>query len=279
MMNVLRIVVTAILMVSAAAAQTTSVAQLLKELDESSAITIPAGSVDFSQMNFYGGKHVGYQECYDGHELVIENKNNFSITGAGISKTHLITQPSYGHVIVFRNCNNITIANLFAGHGDEKGYCRGGVFRFENCTNVTITNVDMYGSGTEGIGMQDCSNFNISKSIIRECTYYISSMESCSNILFSGCKFIQNQEFEMLPVNNSKNVTFIKCRFQNNICGVSFPDLEFFFVNATGSSISFLKCRFSGNKATYFCNDESQVTGFKGNKVASGQFAKGGIPE
>jgi len=267
------------LMFQTASAQVNSTVGILDALDKSSDIKIAAGNFDFSLQTTFGGKHVHFEEAYDGMELVVENKSNFTIQGAGAAKTHLLTQPQYGNVIVFRNCSGITIKNLYAGHGPEKGYCRGGVFYFENCSNISIVGCDLYGSGIEGLHFENCSNINVSKTVIRECTYHIMSVFNSSNVTFSSCTFKDNQEFEQLNFMNASNVAFSKCKFLNNKTGVSFPDLDHYFIGIESSSVHFTGCTFKGNKSDFFATKPAMISTFKKNKVEAGQFPKGSTPD
>lgn len=267
-----------LLLPGVAGAQSASIQGILEEIDKSSTIKIGAGNFDFSLTIQHAGKHTHYEEAYDGHELIVENKSNFTIQGAGAKKTHLLTQPQYGNVIVFRNCSNITIKDLYAGHGPEKGYCRGGVFYFENCKNINISGCDLYGSGIEGLHFENCANVNVSKTIIRECTYHILSAFNSSNINFKWCTFKDNQEFEQLNFMNAANVLFSKCKFLNNKAGVTFPDLDYYFIGIESSSVQFNGCTFKGNKADYFATKTAMISGFSKNKVDAGQFLKGPVP-
>jgi len=116
------------------------------------------------------GANYRFDKEHDGFELVIFGVKNLQIIGMGKNQVKITTEPQYGDVIVFENCENITIENVDAGHGPEKGYCTGGVFNFSNSQNITINQSILYRIGMEVITAEGVRNFKCNKSIIRGCT-------------------------------------------------------------------------------------------------------------
>ena len=86
---------------------------------------------------------VYYSPEYDGNSIVILNIKNLTITGDA-KRTHIQAKPSYSNVLLFNNCENITIKNIKAGHV-EAGSCVGDVISFEKSNNIKIDNCDLYG--------------------------------------------------------------------------------------------------------------------------------------
>ncbi len=156
-----------------------------------------------------------------GSEIHIKNVNNLTITGEDFftkntaSHPELVTEPTYGNVLVFYNCKNITLKYIRAGHGPEKGECLGGVFRFENCTNVNVENSILYGSGTYGITANNVDKLNCTKTTIKECTYGIVDFTKVENFTFTECFFKNNQGYDMITANNCSG-SFINTRISQN---------------------------------------------------------------
>ncbi|GAB4341543.1 MAG: hypothetical protein OHK0038_21270 [Flammeovirgaceae bacterium] len=222
------------------------------------------------------GKNYRYSQEYDGHELVIFGVYNLKIVGVSTLPVKIITKPLYGDVIVFENCNNITIENVDAGHSPEKGQCTGGVFNFLNSKYITINNSIMYGSGIEGITAENVTKLTCNNSIIKECTYSIMSLQNCKQFEFNNCEFKNNQEFDLIKINNCKEIKYNLCLFSNNKTGNEQYD-EYSLFNVVESSLVQLKnCIIINNTVPYFCNDENALeikeTELKNNIFTKGKF-------
>lgn len=159
-------------------------------------------------------KQVFFVEEFDGPELHIANVKNLTIV-AGDDIIVLMADPRYADVISFERCTNLTIKGITFGHSEE-GYCDNGVLGFNDCTNVVLDRVDMFGCGTEGIEVNNCKNMKFIASKIRDCSYHIMHLRGSSNILFDGCQFFRNREFEQVNIYGCTNVVFDNCMFANN---------------------------------------------------------------
>ena len=156
-------------------------------------------------------------EPYDGGELVLDGMKNLTIRGASAKSDNaeIIVDPRYAFVLKFVKCSNIVIEGLTAGHS-EGGYCQGGVFEFDNSSQITITGTNMYGCGTTGLSLSNVSDMKVSSSRIYECTYDIMTIIDGKNILFNKCVFNDNQEFSLVNVSRTNNVSFAGCEFLGN---------------------------------------------------------------
>ncbi len=224
-----------------------------------------------------GEKYI-FEEEYDGHELVIFDVTNLKIIGATDNPVKIVTKPVYGDVIVFENCDNITIENVDAGHGPEKGGCSGGVFNFINSKNITINKSILYGSGIEGITAQNVTYLKCNNTIIRGCTYSIITLNNCNNFEFNDCEFSDNEEFDLVNIHNSKTIKFYSCAFSNNRTGTDeYSDYSLF--NVTNSTAVSLKdCKIESNLTSYFCKKENTVE-MTNTKLENNSFKKGKFKE
>lgn len=188
-------------------------------------------------------EYLQIQEVYDGKELVVSGLYKLAIIGAGATPVHLYTDPQYGDVIEFKNCNDILIKNIRGGHYPEKGACVGGVFNFQNCQNVTLENCRLYGSGVQGIEASNTHSLTVRNTDIYECVYYIMYLSECSKVRFEDCHFYNNEEFEQINLKDSWDVEFSHCRFTNNRTG-SYGS----FFSTRGSTIQMSHCTFTENQ-------------------------------
>ena len=175
-------------------------------------IEINTYAKDFSA--FRNRPTLGWDDHFDGRELVIAGMRNVSIEGEGEGARIIIT-PRYSYVLRFVACTGIKLSNLTLGHTDE-GYCEGGVVSFLSCDNVSIDHCDMFGCGTEGIQAERTTNVVCDNSIIRECSYYIMTLSGCRKVHFTGCYFFLNKEFTLVNVKGSQEVAFTRCLFEEN---------------------------------------------------------------
>ncbi|MBO4434611.1 MAG: right-handed parallel beta-helix repeat-containing protein [Bacteroidales bacterium] len=159
-------------------------------------------------------KKVFFVEETDGPELHIANVKNLSII-AGEDVIVLMASPRYADVISFDRCSGITLKGLTIGHTEE-GYCDKGVLGFDNCSHVLVDRGDLYGCGTEGVGVYNCVDVTFKATKIHDCTYHIMHLSGSNYVLFDGCQFFRNREFEQVNISGCKNVEFDNCMFANN---------------------------------------------------------------
>ena len=206
------------------------------------------------------GENYSFREVYDGYELLIFNVQNLKIIGLGKDLVRLYAKPSYGNVIAFDNCTNITIENVDAGHGASKGSCVGGVFKIENTNNFFIKNTVMYGSGIEGITTDNVTNLVCSNSFIRSCTYGIMTLANSKDILFENCVFEDNGVYDLVTITSCGNIHFKNCSFEKNRTeGTDYSDYALFKVTSS-RNIKLENCFVEANAADYFCNDANALT-------------------
>lgn len=159
-------------------------------------------------------KTVFYYMETDGPELHIRGLKNLTIL-SGLDVVSIVIDPRYANVFTFENCENINLVGLTLGHTEE-GYCDKGVLGFEQCSGVFLNNCDLYGCGTEGISASGCESMYFSGVKIRDCSYYIMHLMSCTAIEFNACQFFRNREYELVNIYDCDGVTFTNCMFANN---------------------------------------------------------------
>ena len=156
------------------------------------------------------------REIYDGPELVISNVENLIIRSESSKLANIMVSPTYSNVLNFEDSRNIVIEGINAGHGSEKGKCRGGVFSFERCSNIYINNSILYGCGKEGITLSNVENFVFDNSIVEDCTYHLMTIKESKDVVFNNSKFRNTEMFDLINISDSKNVLFNSCEISDN---------------------------------------------------------------
>ena len=240
--------------------------ELISAIGSDKIIKIKSNKILFSDLKkIPDNAQVQVEEVFDGLALTINNVKNLRIEGDGSKAVKLITNTRYAHVLTFKNCENIEIVNVEAGHGPGKGYCVGGVFAFYKSSKITIQNSLLFGSGTEGITMEDVQDAKFNNITIQSCTYGIMTLTNTRNIEFTNCHFTDNQEFDMVNIFNSENINFISCHFDYNRSGTGAEYDNYALFNAplgTGFSKNLVilkKCVIEDNYSPYFCRSGSSI--------------------
>jgi hypothetical protein len=220
------------------------------------------------------GVYFRFEDEYDGRELVISGVNNLTITGIGNKPVKMVTNPVYGDVIFFENCNNISIENIEAGHEPEKGGCTGGVFNFYNCTNIRLKKSILYGSGMEGITAELVNGLTAEYITIKGCSYSIMTLLDSKNMEFKNCIFTDNAEFDLINIKNSGNIKFTECVISNNLTGIEdYSDYALFNVTLS-NFITVKNCIIKNNMACWLSRSSSMPQ-FLTTRQENNKFVKG----
>jgi beta-lactamase regulating signal transducer with metallopeptidase domain len=177
------------------AIRVTNVDELLAAIAPNTVIELAAGVYDLSTASNYGtdthSSYYSWNGVYSNDEvaaeLVIHNVDGLTLRGVGLEETTIAAVPRYANVIKFSGCNNLTVANLTAGHTTEPGFCSGGVLKLENCTDVSIDTCGLYGCGTIGVDANDTNGLRISGCDIYECSYGAVNLHTCRDVQIENC--------------------------------------------------------------------------------------------
>jgi len=254
-----------------------NVQDLLDAIGPDRTINLKSGTYDLSSVSeqISTSDYYSYNNQHDGNEVIIHDIKNLTIKGIGSRPAEIITRPQYGNVLVFQGCTNISLENIEAGHGPEKGYCTGGVIKIAGGGDFSFKNCIFYGSGTEGITADYVIGITAENTTIRNCTYGIMSLTNCQDVQFNGCDFMDNEEFEMVTLRECENVIFQDCHFKRNQSKGDFMGL-FFNIYAPKNSIKLKKCLFQHNNAKHFAERKDDFkfdkTDFSNNTFRAGKF-------
>ena len=169
-----------------------TVDEFLKAIGPDRTILLDGENFDLSTASNYGGvggKYYYWAENHDGPALVITDVSGLTIRGAdGDPKAvTLAAVPRYANVLAFRDCENISLADLTAGHTREPGSCSGGVLYFTNCHGIDLDRCRLYGCGILGLDCDGCSSVAVRECEIYECSQGGVHLARTDGVRFLNC--------------------------------------------------------------------------------------------
>lgn len=226
--------------------------EFLENIKSNTRIVLTGSTYNLSKVLNVSNPSIKMTHEYDGVEYVITNVNNLIIEPKdGVSAT-LLVEPRYSNVLPLKNCKNITIKGITAGHTTEKGYCVGGVINLVDTSDVTIEYCKLYGCGTYGIICDKASNVTALNTEIYDCTYGLVDFSNSKNINLKSCILRDSEQFSMFSIYNCENVKISDSKISGNK-----SDEMFSFISSTESSnVIFENCNFSNNSYKKFSSDD-----------------------
>lgn len=169
-----------------------TVDEFLKAIGPDRTILLDGELFDLSAASNYGGvggKYYYWAEGYDGPALIITEVSGLTIRGAsGDPKAvTLAAVPRYANVLAFRDCENISLADLTAGHTREPGSCSGGVLYFTNCHGIDLDRCRLYGCGVLGLYCDGCTGMAVRDCEIYECSQGGVHLTRTDGVRFLNC--------------------------------------------------------------------------------------------
>lgn len=201
----------------------------------------------------------------DGYSIEIQDVKNLKITSATPKGVKILTNTRQAQVLRFKNCENITLENIEAGHAPAQGICTGGVLGFTGCKKISLKNCVLFGSGTEGITLENVSDLQAQSITIKSCTSGIMTMTLVRNVRFQQCRFTDNGSRDLVSVFESENVYFTDCHIDYNHSGRGEETDHYALFNVplilgiTQPVVYLQKCVIEDNYCPYFCRTESTM--------------------
>jgi len=156
--------------------------------------------------------NVKKNKCFDGQEITISNFNNLTIEGFGAT---FLCAPRYANVLTFSDCDDLSIRGITLGHVIRKGYCRGGVLKLVNCNNCQLDSLHLFGCGTYGLILENCSNIQMNGTEIFDCTYGAILVDS-SSIVINNTKIYDNKAIGSLIQGKKSKIQLNNTVLHNN---------------------------------------------------------------
>ena len=149
----------------------------------------------------------------------------------------------------------------------------GGCFSFDGGQDIYLKKCDLYGSGTEGVRVENVKDFTFCKSRIRECSYYLTQIFDSNDVTFKKSILETTQEFNLIAVHASSEVVFSKCTIQNNKTSRDFMPYLFDIKNDSFKSVlvRLEKSKILNNEVGKFSNNLGRMS-LKKNTFSGNSF-------
>ncbi len=241
--------------------------ELVAAIDSDTKIILKEGVYNLSKVKQeYSENNAFWESVFDGNQLIIKGVKNLTLEGEGDASAEIVVEPRYADVFSFRECSNIGIRNIKAGHTPEQGECAGGVLAFERSNDINISKSELYGCGIEGLTLHDTNNLMFVNSAIYNCNSAIMNLYNSKDISFYQSRFYDNEVYfsGIIAIDNC-SLTFDDCDFTNN----RVIDGSLFDVGL--SKIVFVDSRICGNSYKSLASDNSVLlvenTVIEGNTI------------
>ena len=250
-------------------------AELLSNIGSNRVLMLRGGDYVLPQAAPGGHAHVRASKVFDGFEIVVAGVTNLTIKGAPGSRPRLLARPRYANVLRFENARGVRIENLVAGHSPDPGSCVGGVFLFDSASDIRLRQVDLFGSGTEGLTLENVQDLRLEDSRIRECTYGIMTIRDSRDIVFVNSRFTGNKEYDLINITGSRNVLFDRVRITDNRTGLqSFSNYALFRLRHS-TEVRLRDSMLRDNTALYFQVHEGSPLERSGSDLEANRFQRG----
>jgi hypothetical protein len=201
-----------------------TVDEFLAAIGPNVTISLEPGTYDLSTASDYGTAHADgcytWDEVNDGYELVIQNVAGLTITGTATADVTIVAVPRYADVISFRDCQNISLLSLTAGHTIEPTQCAGGVIDIVSSGNVVIQDTSLYGCGVVGVRSGNSSDIQVLDSTIYECSSGAVETYGTTNLCIENCDIYNcgtGVSTSLFNLNTTIRVDIINNRIYNNL--------------------------------------------------------------
>ncbi|TXN27391.1 right-handed parallel beta-helix repeat-containing protein [Methylobacterium sp. WL19] len=233
-----------------------NIASFIKQVSRDARIVLSFETDTIDKHFAVSGNHCKWIGVHDGQELALRALQNCEIIGTG---TTVLSASRYAWVLNLIDCKDMIISDVTLGHL-QQGFCRGGVLRLQNCQNIQIRDCDLFGCGTVGLETDNCQNVLISNTTIRDCSYGIYNSINSTRIVFSQCKFINNQEFDLLTFSGKRTgIHFKECSFVGNRANKYMFRFDAADKNDEFPCVFVNDCTIKGNQYVSLSNDENTM--------------------
>ncbi|OAD22948.1 copper amine oxidase domain protein, partial [Candidatus Thiomargarita nelsonii] len=232
-----------------------NVREFLEAIAPNTTIELKKGIYNISHAIDVKNKYIKWENPYDGYQPIIGPVENLTIKAE--NGTKILIEPRYAFVMSFENSRNILIQNVILGH-TVGGTCDGGVLRFSKSDDIKIEKSILFGSGTEGLVLEEVNNFEFRNSTIRDCTDDLMTIKDSKNVLFENCTLKDTGQFDLINISSSSGVTFSRCLIKNN-----WNDSEYspylFSIDSISSNISLENSIIRDNRTRKFLNNQNKL--------------------
>ncbi len=240
--------------------------ELLQAISSNTLIKLKAPRYQLSGLNsLVKTQYVSLEKTQGSTIIRIKGADNLSFEGIAARASKLLSNDPKGPVLIFENCNNLTLTNLEAGHGPNPGTATGGIFVFINCRNLRMNSVRLFGSGTMGLDMSGVQNGTFIDVSIQGCSRGIMQMQNCRELLFQKCRFTNNRQFDLIRLLDSEGIVMEDCLIDLNQTGQGLSSDPYALIHAPAPPgaeqvlITLRRCAIEDNLCQYFTRSGKAV--------------------
>ena len=194
------------------------------------------------------------------YQLIIRNCDGLTIRGPLGEMAYIVTEHVYATVLQFDRCSGLTLENLEIGHDPEAGSCIGAVVGLTDCSVVVINGCMLFGSGTEGLRMENVAELKVARSMITECTYRILTANSSRELTFVDCQFTDNEQYAGFNLTDTVDVRLTGCAIERNRLGEYGEGLFRINLTVDEARVMIEGGRIEGNTAPQLVHPAGMVT-------------------
>ena len=234
-----------------------NVDELLDAIAPNTVIEMAPGVYDLSVAVNYGRLDASpyytwnMAPTYDEPEfgLEIHDVEGLTIRGAGRGVSFLNALPRYVFVITFRNCKDVSVEGITAGHSPDRGECMGGVLDFEACTGAKVQGCGLFGCGTVGVYAQGCDGLTVLDTQIYECSSAAVQAANCRDLWVDGSEVYEIGSgdfgaYALFQANDTDGFVVTNCSVYSNRA-------NYLFLSTGSRNCFFLSDRVSNNVLVY----------------------------
>lgn len=227
-----------------------TVPEFLAALGSDRTIILQPGEYDLSQADSIDRPHCRWERGFSKNELHIVGVNNLKIESYKKSGARVTSQANYGQVIVFEDCDNLTLQNLKVDRENEHPTCPGGALTFQNCNNLVLDRLQIVVHRPQGLTLRICNHVRVTHCSVRASTQATVDVTRCDAVLFTDCDLRVNAGRNLIAVQASNSVRFHDCALLDNVMAADSGATHLIIAQAS-ADVGFLGGIFDGNKATY----------------------------
>ena len=135
--------------------------------------------------------HVAYDPDTGGP--VIHNVHNLKLIGSDVRATKLVISSEIPNVLSFKNSSSIQLRSLEMGHVPQSGaICLGAVLSFVNSHSIDLSDLNLFGSGTFGLWLENSHHLIMNNSVIKECSQGVAFLSESTHVLLKNSTFVNN---------------------------------------------------------------------------------------
>ncbi len=181
----------------------------------------------------------------DATSLVLRGYTGLTLTAADPDDPpRLVTRDHAARVLTFTDSRRIELSNLVAGHLTGPGeVCLATVLAFDTSSQILLDEVDLFGSGTHGLYLNDVIDFEMRESVIRECTQGLVVVDGSRDVVFTDSRFTTTHGYCIFAVERSSGVLVEYGSFEGN----SSSEAMFCSYNAVREPVRVVGSRFESN--------------------------------